>query len=122
MSSKAFAISGCGIGSYFTGSEIISYIPSGTAGSGPWANYIGTPSRDDTRSPTACPRHAYSSSSYSTTRCCIGGNCDPSYRIWTITLIPCPIDDYIPLLLLFTGSFGFIILRKRNALYHIINH
>lgn len=115
MFSKTFAISGCGIGSYSTGSEIISYIPSGTAGSGSWANYIGTPSRDNSSSPNACPRHAYSSSGFNNSiRCCIGGNCDPSYRLWTITLIPCPIDDYIPLLLLATGGLGFIILRKRN--------
>lgn len=116
LSSAAYAISGCGIGSYLTGSEVISYVPSGTAGSGSWANYIGTPSRDDSRSPTVCPRHAYTSSNYNTIRCCIGGNCDPSYRIWTITLIPCPLDDYILLLLLTSGAFGFIVLRRRNLL------
>ncbi len=33
-SARSQTVSGCGIGSYFTSSEIISYMPSGTAGTG----------------------------------------------------------------------------------------
>ena len=31
--------------------------------------------------------------------------------------VACPIDDYIPLLILATGGFGFIVLQRGNFLY-----
>ena len=36
---------------------------------------------------------------------------------WLVTYtLNCPLDDYIPHLLLASGSFGFVILRRRNLL------
>ncbi|MEJ5995903.1 hypothetical protein WG904_15850 [Pedobacter sp. Du54] len=36
-------------------------------------------------------------------------------KLVTFYFFPCPIDDYIPLLLVAIGGFGFLILRKRTT-------
>ncbi|RZJ19650.1 MAG: hypothetical protein EON51_16790 [Acinetobacter sp.] len=44
---------------------------------------------------------------------CRIGTSGPSGTVYTFNLVPCPIDDYIPFLLLAAGGLGFFYLRKK---------
>jgi len=55
----------------------------------------------------------FTSGAYYNTLCTIEGTSNSNYRQATTNLIyPCPIDDYIPILILIISFFGFVILKR----------
>jgi len=115
FSNNCRAATGCGPSATMYPEKIYYSIgvPSVIAGRDNYSNVFF--SLDDNSSPAACPKHKYNGVGYSystTTRCCINGDCNANYRVWFFTPINCPLDDYIPLLLIASGGFGFVILRK----------
>jgi len=41
-------------------------------------------------------------------------------RVYNFTILNCPIDDYIPFLILVTGGLGFFYLRRKNKPISVI--
>lgn len=79
---------------------------------GPYPNYnYGTSSVNRVDQTTVYCRQS------SLTICWIGGGGLPSGygTIITYSVTQCPLDDYIPILLIASGGFGFIVLRNKNS-------
>ncbi len=53
---------------------------------------------------------------YSSTVCRVDKANGVDGTLVTFSFVPCPIDDYIPYMLLTVGSFGFVLLRKKQLI------
>lgn len=81
-------------------------------------NYTGPITYNDLYYPTSCPKYRWISLAVSSTRCCISNVCDNSFRIAEYSPINCPIDNYIPWLILPAGIFAlFSIKRNKTVLF-----
>ncbi|MBB6235478.1 hypothetical protein HDC90_000075 [Pedobacter sp. AK013] len=60
----------------------------------------------------------FSSGTYTSSLCNIEGTSSPNYRQATTNLIyPCPIDEYIPFLMLLLIGLGFVTLKNSKSVY-----
>jgi len=66
-----------------------------------------------TTNTSICPRFTSATIASPTTACCIGGTDCTNNLVYNFTNIPCPIDDYAPLLFLSIGVAGFLVIRKK---------
>lgn len=74
-----------------------------------------------------CPQGSTTSTQYaqvissSNTTCLIGVfGASGTGKLFTYRIALCPIDDYIPFLILAAGALGFFYLRKKNKLFFVI--
>ena len=104
--SKSYATDGC----YSTFTNRFYYILIGTN------NYSGS-TYATAGSTLSCS--TFTSGSYNPNApCSIEGSNSSSYRQATTNLIyPCPIDDYIPFLMLLLAGLGFITLKNNKLVY-----
>ncbi|GAA3956130.1 hypothetical protein GCM10022246_07650 [Pedobacter ginsengiterrae] len=107
---------GCAL-NYGTPNELIYYgaLPTGTRNFGTPIAYNDA---SNTAYPNACPKYDYLSASTNGQSCRINGSLVGNYYIPASRLIfvPCPLDDYVSHLILAFGSFGLMVLRRRNLL------
>ncbi len=104
---------GCAV-NYGTTSEIIYYgALSGTRNFGAPVAYNNSPS---TAYPSACPKYSYDDATTNGQTCRVNGTLIGNYYIPAsrIIFVPCPLDDYIPFLILPIGMLGFPYFRKKN--------
>lgn len=102
---------GCAL-NYNTANEVIYYglINAGTKNFG----YPVAYNNSNAAYRSACPKYDFSSAVTDGTTCKINGVTNSSFRyIPNITFIPCPIDDYLPVMLLLSGAVGFFIIRSK---------
>ncbi|WP_316804891.1 hypothetical protein [Pedobacter nototheniae] len=112
---KSFAVPGCAINYAVSGMERIYYAPLTRVSGSSLDNYGGSPTYNNSGFPTTCPRYNYQTAVSDGTRCCINGVCDASYRyVANFTPINCPLDDYIPVLVLVMGGIGYSLLRRNS--------
>lgn len=112
---------GCALNYGSSSSEIIYFTPIGTMSG--YTNYGGSPTYNNIGFPNACPRYNYNTALDAGGRCCVLGNCSNTTRTRVnFTPIPCPIDDYIPFIILAISSLGFFYLRRNNGLAHIMTN
>ena len=75
--------------------------------------YDAAPFSTLTTNTAICPRFTIFAARVPTTLCCIGTDCGLDNFLYDFTNIPCPIDDYIPALLLSTGALGLFVIRRK---------
>ncbi|WP_316832746.1 hypothetical protein [Pedobacter aquatilis] len=110
---KSLADVGCALNYGNSSSEVIYFTVIGTAGSGSWVDYGGSPTYNNVGFPNQCPRYVYSTALDDGGRCCVNGNCNNTTRTRVnFTPIPCPLDDYIPLLNLVVAVLALKFIRN----------
>jgi hypothetical protein len=101
---------GCAL-NYATQNEVIYYgLLAGTRN-------FGSPIAYNNSNPayqTACPKYDYNSAIANSSTCRINGASSSAFRyIPTFNFVACPIDDYLPVILLLSGAVGFFIIRSK---------
>ncbi|KQS35645.1 hypothetical protein [Pedobacter sp. Leaf194] len=61
-----------------------------------------------------CPRFTTVSIYSPATACCIGGTDCTNNILYNFTNIPCPLDDYAPILVLSVGAIGLFAVRRNG--------
>jgi len=117
FASNVFA-DGCAL-NYNTANEVIYYGLINAA-----TKNFGSPVAYNNANPayqTACPKYNFNTAVTDGQSCRINGVINSAYRyIPSFTFIACPIDDYLPLLLLSAGFMGFFVIRSK-ANINILN-
>lgn len=61
-----------------------------------------------------CPRFTSATIYSPTTFCCIGATDCTNNILYNFTNIPCPIDDYVPAVLVITAGIGLTMIRRKQ--------